>query len=148
MAQLYDGRDFSLRINGQILNCRISFALPESVEVETSQRAGSWDRVRPNNQGVELDVTGLDFGAWAYLKSIKSIVTPISFDLVTNDGEISEQGLGWIVELTRGQTEGGDTNFSARIVATGLVENTTEFSYLLLENGDYILLEDAGRIKN
>lgn len=148
MAQLYDGTDFELLVDGVALNCRIQFSMNEFLETTESQISGSWERFRPNNQGLELRASGIDLGAYNHLKSIKSTSTTVTFRLATSDGEIVELGSGWITELGKSQTEGGETNFNMTIVAIGPVENTTQLSFLLLENGDYILLENGDRIKN
>lgn len=148
MPQLYDGADFRLTVNGEVLDCRVTFSMPESTEMVQSQTDDGWQRFRPNNQGLQVNVSGIDLGAWEYLKSQKNIGIPVAFRLQTNDGEIVELGTGWISDLSRIVSEGKDTEFNATIVAIGPVENTTQFSFLLLEDGDYVLLESGDRIKN
>lgn len=148
MAQLYDGADFELLVDGVSLNCHINFSMGEFLETVVSQPAGSWEQFRAANQGLELTASGIDLGAYAHLKSIRNTSTPVTFRLATTDGEIVQLGTGWITELGRREAEGGETEFFVTIVATSPVENVTEFSFLLLESGDYILLENGDRIKN
>lgn len=149
MAQLYDGADFTLTIDGLQLNCVSRVGISENMDFLPGVRElQGFTTSRDNLQSYQLDVDGTDDGAYSYLYPYYSGRTYFNFTYGSNDGEIVDKGIGFIKEITRSSDENGDQTFAATIIAFGVVENTTELSFLLLEDGDYILLEDASRIKN
>lgn len=146
--EFYSGDEIRAEINGEALACETGIFISESLEVLESQKAQSWENSRMGNQGYNFSIVGLDFGAFTTLKALRDNLVPITFVLRTSDGEIADQGAAWITSISRTVAEGADDRFTADFEALGQVENTTLVNYLLTEAGDFLLLEDGGKIKN
>ena len=113
---VYQG--LSITIEGQGLSCTTNFTLSENLEaVENIQGSQFWARYVGNLQGFSISLSGIDQGAYAYLRNFKRIFARISWQITGGPSTI--QGFGYIETLERSSPEGGDLSYSAEITGYG-----------------------------
>lgn len=133
-------KDQVFTINGNEIDCLVSFTFSESLEaVETVQGLQLWAKYAGNLQGYSITLSGIEEGAWNYLRNFKRGFTLVDWQIVG----INYDGQAFITSLDRTSPSDQDTTFSATLTGFGPVGGFVPENNRILEDGDLRLLEDG-----
>ncbi len=145
--EVYAGEYFTVLIDGEPFECIAQVSLSESSDlVNIYQGSVDYRKSAINLQGWQVAISGYGLEGYAKIRGWFRAKQQVSFSLATNDGLIAQQGTAEVIDFNRTADTSEQDAFSATLLGVGPLLNVGEASFLLLENGDYLLQESGDRI--